>query len=84
MSLTLELNLGPTSLRITGMVFLKEEGFGRAGVVVYLVVYLLTSRLITLQRLVNLKYVVTNNGYKDIKVVTGGRANFNRDFNKNT
>ena len=34
MSLTLELNLGPnlesTSLRITGMVFLKEEGFGRA------------------------------------------------------
>ena len=32
MSLTLELNLGSTSLRITGMVFLKEEGFGRAGV----------------------------------------------------
>ena len=49
-----------------------------------LVVYLLTSRLITLQGLVNLKYIVGNNGYKDIKVVTGGRANFNRDFNKNT
>ena len=32
MSLTLESNLGSTSLRITGMVFLKEEGFGRAGV----------------------------------------------------
>ena len=32
MSLTLELNSGSTSLRITGMVFLKEEGFGRAGV----------------------------------------------------
>ena len=26
------LNLGSTSLRITGMVFLKEEGFGRARV----------------------------------------------------
>ena len=26
------LNLGSTSLRITGMVFLKEEGFGQAGV----------------------------------------------------
>ena len=25
------LNLGSTSLRITGMVFLKEEGFGQAG-----------------------------------------------------
>ena len=24
--------IGSTSLRITGMVFLKEEGFGRAGV----------------------------------------------------
>ena len=46
------------------------------------VAYLLTSRLITLQRLLNLEYIVTNNGYKDIKVVTGGRANFNRDFNK--
>ena len=32
MSLTFELNLGSTSLRITVMVFLKEEGFGRAGV----------------------------------------------------
>ena len=32
MSLTLELNLGSTSLRITRMVFLKEEDFGRAGV----------------------------------------------------
>ena len=32
MSLTLELNLGSTSLRITGMVFLKEEGLDRAGV----------------------------------------------------
>ena len=32
MSLTLELNLGSTSLRTIGMVFLKEEGFGRAGV----------------------------------------------------
>ena len=32
----------------------------------------------------DLKYIVTNNGYKDIKVITGGRANFNRDFNKNT
>ena len=32
MSLTLELNLGSTSLRITGTVFLKEEGFRRAGV----------------------------------------------------
>ena len=32
MSLTLELNLGPTSLRITGMAFLKEKGFGRDGV----------------------------------------------------
>ena len=32
MSSTLELNLGSTSLRITGMVFLKEEGLGRAGV----------------------------------------------------
>ena len=32
MSLTLELNLGSTSLRITGKVFLREEGFGRAGV----------------------------------------------------
>ena len=32
MSLTLELNLRSTSLRITGMVFLKEEGFGWAGV----------------------------------------------------
>ena len=31
-----------------------------------------------------LKYIVTNNGYNNIKVVTGGRANFNRDFNKNT
>ena len=31
MSLTLELNLGLTSL-IRGMVFLKEECFGRAGV----------------------------------------------------
>ena len=48
------------------------------------VIYLLTSRLITLQRLVYLKYIVTNNGYNDIKVVTGGRAKFNRDFNKNT
>ena len=26
------LNLGSTSLRITGTVFLKEESFGRAGV----------------------------------------------------
>ena len=26
------LNLGSTSLRITGMVFLKEEAFGQAGV----------------------------------------------------
>ena len=32
MSLTLELNLGSTSLRIIGMVFLKEEGFDRVGV----------------------------------------------------
>ena len=32
MSLTLKFNLGSTSLRITGMVFLKEEGFGRDGV----------------------------------------------------
>ena len=32
MSLTFELNLGSTSLRITGMMFLKEEDFGRAGV----------------------------------------------------
>ena len=28
------------------------------------------------------EYIVTNNGHKDIKVVTGGRANFNPDFNK--
>ena len=26
------LNLGSTSLRIAGIVFLKEKGFGRAGV----------------------------------------------------
>ena len=32
MSLTFELNLGSTSLRITGMTFLKEEGFDQAGV----------------------------------------------------
>ena len=31
MSFTLELNLRSTSLRITGMVFLKEDFFGRAG-----------------------------------------------------
>ena len=31
-SFTFVLNLGSTSLRITGMVFLKEEGFGRAWV----------------------------------------------------
>ena len=31
-----------------------------------------------------LKYIVTNSGYNDIKVVTGGRANFNCDVNKNT
>ena len=32
MNFTLVLNLGSTSLRITGMVFLKEEGLGRARV----------------------------------------------------
>ena len=32
------LNLGLTSMRITGMVFLKEEGFGRAGVLEQLAV----------------------------------------------
>ena len=32
MSLTLELNLESTSLRITGVIFLKGDGFGRAGV----------------------------------------------------
>ena len=31
-SFTFVLNLGSTSLRITGMVFLKEEEIGRAGV----------------------------------------------------
>ena len=32
MSLSLQLNLGLNSLKITGMVFLKQEGFGQAGV----------------------------------------------------
>ena len=41
---------------------------------IVVVVYLLTSRLIALQRLVNLKVHSYNAGYKDIKVVTGGRA----------
>ena len=37
------------------------------------------SPLITLQRLVDLKTHSYNKGYKDIKVVTEGRANFNHD-----
>ena len=42
-SFNFELNLGSTSLRITGMVFLREEGFGRAMVLEGLAVLALVA-----------------------------------------